>query len=263
MSRRLKIGSRLLDSDQMISALVQYKLLEPLIGQLLLDEVFKEVPLLRQEVFQTLTGGSDTPMPENFEAFLMQWCQQQNITPEYFQTVIVREWQLQKFKQIQFAGQVESEFLRIKPDLDQVEFSLIQLEDLSLAEEIYFQLRDDGITFAQLAREHSLGNERQSEGWVGPVPLSTLPIDIATLFRHQQIGTVYPPVAVHDRFWVVRLEQFIGARLTDATRAQVIDRLYTQWLQSQIQSVMNTPGAIAVQSVPAEQHHTQDALAIA
>lgn len=265
MSSCLKIGSRLLNSDQIISALVQYKLLEPLVGQLLLDEVFKEVPLLKQEVFHTLTGGSDAPIPENFEHFLTQWCQQKNITIEYFQTVIMREWQLQKFKQIQFANQVESEFFQMKSDLDQVEYSLIQVEDQSLAQEIYFQLRDDGVEFAQLAREHSLGSERKSEGWVGPVALSSLPIDIATQFRHQQTGIVYPPMLINNRFWVVRLERFIAARLTEATRAQVVERLYTQWLQTQIQKVMNTPGAISVQSSPAEREHStaQGSLAVA
>ncbi|MGG6264912.1 peptidylprolyl isomerase [Leptolyngbya sp. AN03gr2] len=248
MSNCLKIGGRLLDSDQMISALVQYKLLEPLVGHLLLDEVFKEVPLLKQEVFHTLTGGADDAIPDNFEQFVAQWCQQRDITLEYFQTVMIREWQLQKFKQIQFATQVESEFLRMKPDLDQVEYSLIQLEDSSLAQELYFQLRDDGIAFSKLAREHSLGDEKQSEGWVGPVPFSTLPIDIAALFRHQRAGVVYPPVRIGDRCWIVRLERLIAARLTHATRTQVIERLYNRWLQTQIQQVMNTPGAIAVQS---------------
>lgn len=246
MSSHLKIGSRLLDSDQMISALVQYKLLEPLVGHLLLDEVFKEVPLLKQEVCQAMTGQSE--IPENFEHFIVQWCEQKNITLEYFQSVIVRDWQLQKFKQLQFASQVESEFLRMKPDLDQVEYSLIQVEDQAFAQELYFQIRDDGVEIAQLAREHSLGSEKQSEGWVGPVALSSLPIDVFNQFRHQKSGVVYPPVSINGRFWIVRLERLIAARLTDATRAQVIDRLYNQWLQTQIQKVMNTPGAIAVHS---------------
>lgn len=248
MSSCLKIGSRLLDSDQMISALVQYKLLEPLVGHLLLDEVFKEVPLLKQEVCQAMIGRSE--IPENFEQFILQWCEQKDITLEYFQSVIVRDWQLQKFKQLQFGSQVESEFLRMKPDLDQVEYSLIQVEDQAFAQELYFQLRDDGVEFAQLAREHSLGREKQSEGWVGPVALSSLPIDISNQFRHQKTGIVYPPISIDQRFWIVRLERSIAARLTDATRAQVIDRLYNHWLQTQIQKVMNTPGAIAVQSDP-------------
>ncbi len=253
MSSCLKIGSRLLDGDQIISALVQYKLLEPLVGHLLLDEVVKEVPLLKQEVFHTLVGESETPIPDDFEGFLTQWCQQKEIALEYFKTVMMREWQLQKFKQLQFDDQVESEFLRIKSDLDRVEYSLIQLDDGALAQEVYFQLRDDGVEFAQLAQAYSLGRERHAGGLVGPVAFSTLPIDVAALFHHQQTGIVYAPVPVGDRFWVVRLERVIAARLTEVTRSAVVDRLYTQWLQTQVQKVMDTPGAIAVQSNTTEQ----------
>ena len=261
MSSCLKIGSRLLNSDQIISALVQYKLIEPLVGHLLLDEVFKEVPLLKQEVFHTLVGAIDAPIPDDFEGFLTQWCQQKEVTLDYFKTVIMREWQLQKFKQLRFADQVESEFLRIKSDLDRLEYSLIQLDDLSLAQEIYFQLRDDGVEFAQLAQEYSVGSERYTSGLVGPVALSTLPIDIATLFRNQQTGIVYAPVPVNNRFWVVRLERAIAARLTEVTRTAVVDRLYTQWLQMQVQKVIDTPGAIAVHSTPIESSSTASKVA--
>jgi parvulin-like peptidyl-prolyl isomerase len=132
--------------------------------------------------------------------------------------------------------------------MDQVEYSLIQLTNLSLAQELYFQLRDDGADFAQLAQQYSIGRERLTGGWVGPVPLATLSSEVATLFRSEQIGTVYGPIPVADSFWVVRLERFTAARLTEATRADVINRLYNQWLQTQIRAMTQTPGTIAVQT---------------
>ena len=165
---------------------------------------------------------------------------------------MLRELRVQKFKQLRFADQVESEFLRIKSDLDHVEYSLIRLADLTLAQELYFQLRDDGVEFAYLAQQYSLGRERLSGGWVSPVSLSTLPIAVATLFRSEQVGVIYGPVPVSDEFWIVRLEQFTAARLTEATRVDLVDRLYTQWLQSQVKRITETPGMIAVQSDAAE-----------
>lgn len=247
MGNCLKIGDYLLDGDQIITALIRYKLLEPMVGQILLDEALKDVPLSKQELFYTLFGATEAPVPEDFEGFIHQWCQLKGVTLDYFSSVVLRELQVQKFKQLRFANQVESEFLRIKSDLDQVEYSLIQLTNLSQAQELYFQLRDDGVDFAQLAQRYSLGNERSTGGWVGPVPLSTLPVEVATLFRHEQVGIVYGPIPIADGFWIVRLEQFTAARLTDATRADLINRLYNQWLQAQIQTMTATPGTIAVQ----------------
>jgi parvulin-like peptidyl-prolyl isomerase len=227
--------------------------LETLVGQVLLDEVLKEVPLTKQELFYCLVGVTDDPMPEDFQGFVTQWCQQRGVTLEYFNKVVLREFQVQKFKQLHFADHVESEFLRTKSDLDQVEYSRIRLNDLSLAQELYFQLRDDGVEFAQLAQQYSLGNERQTGGRVGPISLSSLPNEIATLFCTEQVGTIYGPVPVGDTFWIVRLEQFIAARLNDSTRTGLINSMYARWLHSQVKNVLSTPGMFAVQSNEVEQ----------
>ncbi len=248
MSNCLKIGHRRLNGDQIISALFQYKLFETLVGQVLLDEILKEVPLTKQELFQILVKDANVPVPEDLEGFVSQWCQQQGITLEYLQTVILRPYRVEKFKQIQFADRVESEFLRIKSELDQVEFSLIRLTDLALAQELYFQLRDDGADFAQLAHQYSIGNEQQTSGRIGPVPLASLPPEIATLFQNdRQAEGIYGPVPIEDKFWIVKLEQFISARLNQTTRMNLINRMYSEWLQTQVKKIIGTPGMIAVQ----------------
>ncbi len=247
MSHGLQIGSRHFDGGQIITALVRYQMLETLVGQVLLDEQMQAIPLSRAEVFRALGGTDDEPIPEDFGAFLTAWCTARETSLEYFNDVMLRELRLQKFQQIQFAQQVESEFFRTKSDLDQVEFSLIQLDNLSLAQEVYFHLRDDAAEFAALAQQYSLGQEREAGGWVGPVALSALPVEVAEQFCRQEEGHIYGPIAVADRFWVVRLERFIAARLTDITRANLKQRLYHHWLQSQIKTFMAQPGAIVVQ----------------
>lgn len=248
MSNCLKIGDYLLDGDQIISALVRYKLLEPMVGQIVLDKAIQDVPLSKQELFSTLFGATEAPMPEDFDGFINQWCQVKGVTLDYFKSVVLRELQVQKFKQLRFGSQVESEFLRIKSELDQVEFSLLQVSHLPKAQELYFQLRDDGADFARLAQQYSEGSERLTGGRVGPLPLSTLPLEAATLFRSQHVGPIYGPIPIADGFWIVRLEQFTAARLTEATRADLTNRLYNQWLQTQTKAMTDNPGTIAVLS---------------
>lgn len=249
MNTYLKIGDRLLNGDQIISALVQYKLLDNLVGQVLLDEAISQVSLSQQELLQALGGSANTPIPEDFDSFLTQWCQRQGIARDYFNAVLLRQLRVEKFKQLGFGHQVESEFLRRKPDFDQVEYSLIQIEDLPLAQELYFLLRDDGVEFAQLARQHSLGSERETDGWIGPVPLSSLPDEVITLLRNGQVGEIYGPIPVEKRFWIIRLERLKLARLTQKTRKDLIDWLFDRWLQVQTQSLIGTPGSIAVQTL--------------
>lgn len=262
MNTCLKIGNRRLGSDEIIAALVRYKLLEPLIGQILLDEAIESITLSEQELLRVLAGkmhrklsdGELGEKPENFAAFLQQWCEQAGITAEYFQAVMLRELQVQKFKQINFADQVVSEFLRRKSELDQVEYSLLQLSDRSLAEEIFFLVRDEGADFAQLVEQYSIPENDQTDssqpmqGWIGPVSLSTLPLEVATLFRQGQPGAIYAPIAVADRFWVVRLERLIPARLTEIIWLQLINGLFDRWLKSEVRSFLATPDTVAVLS---------------
>jgi parvulin-like peptidyl-prolyl isomerase len=235
----LKIGDRQLNSDQIVSALVQYKLLEPLVGQVLLDEVIEQVPITEPELFQALGGGAE--LPEDLNAFINQWCQQKDVAPAYFKGVILRELRVEKFKQLQFAHQIEAEFLRLKPEFDQVEFDLLQLSDQALAQELYFHLRDDGGDFAQLARLYG------GQGRVGPIAMSALPAEVANLLRRGQEGAIASPIRVGESFWIVRLEKLIAARLTDAVRAQLMNGLYDRWLRAQVSRLMSQPGAIQMQ----------------
>jgi parvulin-like peptidyl-prolyl isomerase len=242
----LKIGDRLFDGDQLISALVQYKLLEPLVEQVVLDEAIQTVSFSKEELFYRMVGASDSPIPEDFTEFLTHWCQQKGITAAYFESVLLRDLKIEKFKQLHFTSKVESVFLNSKSDLDQIEYSLIQLTDVELAAELYFQLRDDNADFAQLAQSYSLGSERHAGGWVGPVPFSTLPVEAAEMLRQAKVGEICPPLMVADRVCLARLERLIPARLTEATYTQLTQKLYTQWLESQAKQLMAMPEAIAV-----------------
>jgi parvulin-like peptidyl-prolyl isomerase len=248
----LKIGDRQLNSDQIVSALVQYKLLEPLVGQVLLDQVIEQVPLSEKELVSALGGDTQSEIPD-LQEFVAQWCQQMEVTPVYFKGVILRELRVQKFKQLHFAGQIEAEFLRLKPEFDQVEFSLLQLTDLALAQELYFHLRDDGADFETIARQYSEGySPGRSGGRVGPVSMAELPPEVVKLFRGGQgeQPMVCAPIKVGECFWIVRLEKLIAARLTDEVRASLMARLYDRWLNSQVNTLMAQPGAIQMQQEP-------------
>jgi hypothetical protein len=239
----LKIGDRQLNSDQIVSALVQYKLLEPLVGQVLLDEVIAQVPITEPELFRAL-GGINTDFPDDFNEFVTQWCRRMEVAPAYFKGVILRELRVEKFKQLQFASQIEAEFLRLKPEFDQVEFWLLQMSDLSLAQELYFHLRDDGGDFAQLARLYGDG---RTVGKVGPVAISGLPGEVVSLFQGGQEGVVCAPIKVGEHFWIVRLEKLIAASLTDTVRNNLLNGLYDRWLRTQVNRLMSQPGAIQMQ----------------
>lgn len=254
MEKRLTIGSSVFDLEHLVAALVQYNLLPKLVEAVVLDRAIEHIPLTKQAVYERLTGLRDGVIPDDFETFLQVWCEENRQSFRDLNAKVLRPLRIQRFKALRFHQQVPAEFLRLKDDLDQVEYSLIQVASLELAQDLFFQLRDDGVDFAQLAAAVSLGPERQSAGWVGPVPVSSLPPQVRRWLKSATPGTICSPIQVNHGFWLVRLEQLSTARLTEAVRQRIVERLFSQWLQDESRRWMETPGQVyygPISSAPA------------
>jgi hypothetical protein len=283
MSHGLRIGHHSLDGNQMITALIRYRLLEPLASQLVLDEAIQTVSLSVEEVVSALSDGAIAPdhlatedgsagnhpdhpsvidsHPEsshfseegslmerypldskrapNSQTVIYEWCRRRNITPDYFNSVVLRDLRIQKFKQLRFADRIPSEFLKLSSELDQVEYSWVHCESASLAQELVFHLRDDGATFANVAATPgAIAGE-----WQGSA--AQLPSEVAAVLQRGAEGRIHGPLTMANRRWIVRLERWRSAHLNAATRTLILNRLFNQWLQTQVKTLLAEPGAIA------------------
>jgi len=142
---------------------------------------------------------------------------------------------LAQFKEQTWGGQVESHFLQRKTQLDRVLYSLIRTKDASLAQELYFRLKDDEASFAELAKDYSEGQEAQTGGLIGPVELSVPHPSLGRLLSASQPGQLWAPTPIGEWYVIARLEKFIPIQFDQATRSRMLDELYKRWLQQQIQ----------------------------
>ena len=145
---------------------------------------------------------------------------------------------VQKVAREQLVQQLQSDppFLERRTALEQVVFSLIRLQQLHAAEELYLRLSDDGADFGELARSFSLGQERLSGGLVGPMPVGQLHPRIAAALGRLQPGQVHPPVDVEPYQLVLRLEHREPASLSDALRQQLLNELLERELGSLVET---------------------------
>lgn len=143
------------------------------------------------------------------------------------------------FQQQAFHEEVELRFLSRKLDLDQVTYSLIRVSNGDLAFELHQRLLEEEASFEELAASYSEGAERNSGGRLGPYPLSQANQTVSEKLRVSQPGQLWPPFFLKDIWVILRLDAWEGARLNEDTREQLLDELFSEWLNQRVMQLLN------------------------
>ena len=105
----------------------------------------------------------------------------------------------------------KSIFLERKDSLDQVVFSLIRVKDLWLARELFIRINESESSINELAKQYSLGDEKNTCGVVGPISLTQSHKLLSNKLRSAEIGKVIKPFKVDNWWLLVKLENKINA----------------------------------------------------
>lgn len=238
MTGLFQAGNKVIQADEMLVLLNRYQLMPQFLRGLILDEAIADIDLSEEErksaVAQT-EAQYQISSPEAREA----WLESQGLSQEQFEEIVVRPFELEKFKQGTWSSKVESYFLTRKSYLDQVVYSLIRTKDLGLAQEIYFRIQEGEQNFSELAKQYSQGPEANTGGVLGPVPIRQPHPLIGQLLSVSQPGQLWQPRALAEWFVIVRLEKFMPAQLDDAMRRRLIDEMFETWLSEQVKKMGN------------------------
>jgi len=157
---------------------------------------------------------------------------------ELRQARLVRQARLQRFRELCFSDEVELRFLERKADLDRVVYSVLQVTEQGLAEELYQQIREGEALFSDLAAAHSLGREAQSRGQIGPEPLGDQHPELASRLRSGQPGQLWPPFEVETIWVVLRLETASFATLDEPLRQRLLQELMEAWMAERTRQIL-------------------------
>lgn len=161
------------------------------------------------------------------------------------------EWQVllplrsQRYAQEEFGHKAESRFLERKNQLDQVTYSLIRLKDAGLARELYLRIAGAEASFSDIASQYSEGPERQTQGLVGPKPLTNAHPILAERLRTARTGELLAPIRVADWWLVTRVEKFVHATFDSVTTARMCSELFEEMIDSQTIAVIQSFPSLA------------------
>jgi parvulin-like peptidyl-prolyl isomerase len=218
--------------------LKQYGLLPKLLQEMIVDQAIAsihcdpqavEAALQQFYLSQGITSPAELEAAKKHPGFNLAQIQQQ----------IERNLRLDRFKQQTWGHRLESQFLTLKPQLDQITYSLLRLQDFAMAQEIFFRIQSGEQSFAEAAQEYSQGAEAQSGGLMGPTPISQPHPTLAARLKTAKPGQVLPPIKVGDWSVILRLEEFIDAQFDEEAQQKIMDHLFQTWLQEAVTERMS------------------------
>jgi parvulin-like peptidyl-prolyl isomerase len=239
-SATLPIGDQSLTADQVLSLITKHRLVPQLAREIVITEAIQQQSISEAEHLTACNNFYQQQQLQS-EQDLEQWLQRQRLARTDLTDLINRELQLHKFKTTKWTNQIESYFCQRKSQIDQVVFSMIRVQDLDMAEEIYFRLIAKESSFVELAPLYSAGMEANTKGINGPVELGKIDPALAYILVSAPVAEVLAPIKIGDWWVIMQLEKIIAAQLDEQMLQQLTEELFNQWVATEVQKLLAFP----------------------
>ena len=213
----------LLDKNNMLLALIEAEFkrhelssvkIEEELKTKLLNDLIKKIGLPNQEAFN-------------------KWVQENKINKEKLEESALNDLKIKRYCKKNFELKAESRFLERKSNLDIIVYSMIRVQEISKAREIYLRITEDKDDFGDLATQFSEGIEKRTRGIVGPVPLGAAHPTLIEHLKNKEAGEVQPPVFIDNYHIIVRIESYEPAKLDNFMREKMSEELFTNWIKDE------------------------------
>tara|TARA_B100000214_G_C23958266_1_gene623992 strand:- start:1228 stop:1962 length:735 start_codon:yes stop_codon:yes gene_type:complete len=210
------------------------------------------LPLIKKELTATLVSSNklndqeitniknDFIRSNNFESEITfnNWLTKNNINESEFLKKLSHPIKYNKYAIEHFHDKVNSYFLKKKNNFDLYTYSLIRHTDQFLIQELYLRIKGKEAHFSELAKEYSMGQEKQSMGVVGPAPISNANKVIADYLSSAKEGDLLEPLKIGQWWLIVKLEIRQEATLTSELEQNIANELFDKWLDQECNTLI-------------------------
>ncbi|HEY9829212.1 MAG TPA: peptidylprolyl isomerase [Stenomitos sp.] len=174
----------------------------------------------------------------------LTWLADQLITPEDWEIGIRERLLSKKLAEHLFAKDIEKVFGQNKLNFDQILLYQIILSDEKLAQEIFYQLEEQEISFYEAAHLYDIDEKRRNQcGFEGKLDRWTLKPDLAAAVFGAKIGEVIGPLKTAQGYHLLRVEEFIPAELTPQRYQEILAQMFQEWLDAELIYMLHSQSA--------------------
>jgi parvulin-like peptidyl-prolyl isomerase len=245
MNLALQIGNSQIPCDRVLQQLYDAQLLPQLLREIVIDELIDRVAGDYQIDL--------TPTPEEFARLSAQVAEItpfQGMNEDQIEAITLRTLKLHKFKQAGWGQKVSGYYQSVQHQLYRVSYSILQIEDGLIAQEVFFRIQSGEQSFAELAVQYSLDPSAKKGGLVGPMLSRDLSPAIAQVLQQLSPGQLSPLFQLDRNYGFIRLNELTPPQLDENMHQVLLDELFESWIQAQIATEVGTNGDISIQTEP-------------
>ncbi|EAZ91266.1 peptidylprolyl isomerase [Crocosphaera chwakensis] len=173
----------------------------------------------------------------------LAWLNGELITPDDWEAGIQDTLLRKKLAQNLFDKEVEKTFQQSWFNFDQVLLYQIIVPYEKLALEIFYQIEEEEMSFYQAAHLYDIDEKRRLQcGYEGKVYRFNMKPELSPVIFAANPGEVIPPFKTEQGYHIIMVERFIKAQLTEEIYEQIINKMFDQWLSSELNYLLHNSG---------------------
>ena len=144
---------------------------------------------------------------------------------------------VQKYCDINYSEFINKRFYHQKENIDSVKYRLIRFKEYGLIKEIYHRIKDDKDDFNQIAKNYSIGIEKQTSGLIGPLSLDKVHPLVKDKLKKCYLKFLHKPFKVNDDWILVKLEEYFDSKLDQNYIKKLKSELLDKDIEKEIFSI--------------------------
>ncbi|MEM8719927.1 MAG: peptidylprolyl isomerase [Cyanobacteria bacterium P01_G01_bin.39] len=173
----------------------------------------------------------------------LAWLDDNFLDPDTWEVAIRHHILADKLAKALFDDKVEQYFAQNRLNFDQFVLYQLVVPYEKLAQELFYQIEEEEISFYQAAHLYDIDEQRRYVcGYEGKVHRWDYHPDIAAVIFKTPIaiGEVMGPVKSQKGYHLFKIEDYLPAQLTPKIRQEIIDRIFKQWLNSELNYLIHS-----------------------
>lgn len=226
-----------IESNEIIGFLKQEMLLKEVCQKILYQTIIertaleKEIAVTPEEIQSEADKIRHTKRLEKASDTL-SWLEDQAISADDWEAGICSQLLSKKLAAHLFNEEVEKYFAQHRLDFEQLLLYQIIVPYEQLAQELFYQIEEEEISFYQAAHCYDIDERRRYQcGYEGKIYRWSLNPAIAAAVFSAALGEIVGPLQTEQGYHLLMVEESIQADLTTERRQEIINKLFKEWLE--------------------------------